>query len=45
MPSVMHTTSGISASMASMMAAAADGGGTKITEAFAPASETACSKN
>jgi len=31
--------------MASMMAAAADGGGTKITEAFAPTSETACSKN
>mmetsp|Transcript_14178 Transcript_14178/g.42043 ORF Transcript_14178/g.42043 Transcript_14178/m.42043 type:complete len:222 (+) Transcript_14178:145-810(+) len=28
MPSVMHTTSGISASMASMMAAAANGGGT-----------------
>lgn len=28
MPSVMHTTRGISASMASMMAAAANGGGT-----------------
>ena len=36
MPSVIHTTSGISAAIASRMAAAASGGGTKITDAFAP---------
>src|SRR5487761_1051847 len=36
MPSVMAITSGIPASAASMMASAAKGGGTKITETFAP---------
>ena len=36
MPSVMQTTSARPASAASMMASAAKGGGTKITEAFAP---------
>ena len=36
MPSVMHTTSGTPASAASMIASAANGGGTKITEALAP---------
>ena len=35
MPSVMQTIRSISASAASMMASAANGGGTKITEAFA----------
>lgn len=35
-PSVMHTISGISASIASRMAAAAAGGGTYITVASAP---------
>lgn len=45
MPSVMQTTSGISASTASRMAAAAPGGGTYITEAVAPVSFTAsCSR-
>src|SRR5579859_1896721 len=37
MPSVMQTTSAIPASAASMMASAANGGGTKITDALAPA--------
>ena len=41
MPSVMHTASASPASAASMMASAANGGGTKITEAFAPVSLTA----
>jgi hypothetical protein len=41
MPSVMQTTSGISASMASMMASAAAGGGTYTTDALAPAFFTA----
>ena len=36
MPSVMQTTSGKPASAASMMASAANGGGTKITDALAP---------
>ena len=40
-PSVMQTISSISASAASMMASAANGGGTKITEAFAPVLSTA----
>ena len=38
MPSVMQTISAIPASAASMMASAANGGGTKITVAFAPVS-------
>ena len=42
MPSVMQTTSGSPASAASMMASAANGGGTKITDALAPVSFTAC---
>lgn len=37
-PSVIHTIKGISASMASMIAEAAAGGGTYITEAVAPVS-------
>ena len=41
MPSVMQTTSGTPASAASMMASAANGGGTKITVALAPVSFTA----
>ncbi len=41
MPSVMQTASGMPASVASMMASAAAGGGTKITDAFAPVSRTA----
>ena len=41
MPSVMQTISSISASAASMMASAANGGGTKITVAFAPVLSTA----
>ncbi len=36
MPSVMQTISGMPASAASMMASAANGGGTKITVALAP---------
>ena len=36
MPSVMQTTSSIPASVASMIASAAKGGGTKMTEALAP---------
>ena len=36
MPSVMQTTSAMPASAASMMASAANGGGTKMTEALAP---------
>ena len=36
MPSVIHTTKGISASIASRIALAAKGGGTNITEALAP---------
>ena len=36
MPSVMQTIRSISASAASMMASAANGGGTKITVALAP---------
>ena len=41
MPSVMQTASGRPASAASMIASAANGGGTKITVAFAPVSRTA----
>ena len=41
MPSVMQTISSISASAASMMASAANGGGTKITVALAPVLSTA----
>ncbi len=41
MPSVMHTTSGMPASAASMIASAADGGGTKMTDALAPVAFTA----
>ena len=41
MPSVMQTASGIPASVASITASAANGGGTKITDAFAPVSFTA----
>ena len=41
MPSVMQTTSGMPASAASMMASAANGGGTKITVALAPVAFTA----
>ncbi len=41
MPSVMHTTSAMPASAASMMASAAKGGGTKMQAAFAPCSRTA----
>src|SRR5262249_55740837 len=41
-PSVMQTMSSISASAASMMASAANGGGTKITVASAEVSLTAC---
>ena len=36
MPSVITTTSGIAASIASMTAAFANFGGTKTTEVFAP---------
>ena len=35
-PSVMHTISSISASAASMIASAANGGGTKITDRIGP---------
>jgi hypothetical protein len=42
-PSVMHTTSGIPAAVASRIASAAKGGGTKITLAFAPWARIACS--
>ena len=41
MPSVMQTTSSTPASAASMTASAANGGGTKITVAFAPVCFTA----
>ncbi len=41
MPSVMQTISSTSASAASMMASAANGGGTKIIEASAPVLSTA----
>ncbi len=41
MPSVMQTTSWTPASAASMIASAANGGGTKITDALAPVSFTA----
>ena len=41
MPSVMQMIRGISASAASRMASAAYGGGTKITDAFAPVDFTA----
>ena len=41
MPSVMQTANGMAASTASMMASAANGGGTKITVALAPVSRTA----
>jgi hypothetical protein len=41
MPSVMQTASGMPASVASMMASAAKGGGTKMTLALAPVSRTA----
>ena len=40
-PSVMHTASAMPASVASMIASAANGGGTKMTVALAPASRTA----
>ncbi len=43
MPSVMQTTRGIPASVASMIASAAPGGGTKITETLAPVLRTASS--
>ena len=36
MPSVMHTTSASPASAASMIASAAKGGGTNMTDALAP---------
>ncbi len=42
-PSVMHTTRGIPASVASMIASAAPGGGTKTTETLAPVLRTASS--
>ena len=41
----MHTTNGISASIASIMAAPATGGGTKITEASASVSALACDRS
>ena len=41
MPSVMHTASGSPASAASITASAANGGGTKITDALAPVARTA----
>ena len=41
MPSVMQTTSAMPASAASMTASAANGGGTKITDALAPVFSTA----
>src|SRR6266851_7671200 len=41
MPSVMQTTSGTHASIASRIASAANGGGTKIIDASAPVSRTA----
>ena len=41
MPSVMHTAKPMPASAASMIASAANGGGTKITDALAPVSLTA----
>ena len=40
-PSVMQTASAMPASAASRIASAAPGGGTKITDAFAPVSFTA----
>ena len=40
-PSVMQTMSGIPASAASMIASAAPGGGTKMTEQLAPVLSTA----
>ena len=43
MPSVMQMIRGISASMASMMESAANGGGTYTTEAVAPVAWTASS--
>src|SRR3954452_22639377 len=43
MPSVMQMTSGRPAAVASRMPSAANGGGTKITETFAPVSFTASS--
>jgi hypothetical protein len=43
MPSVMHAASAIPASAASRIASAAPGGGTKITDAFAPVARTAAS--
>ena len=41
-PSVIHTTNPIPASIASMIAAEAFLGGTKMIEAFAPVCSTAC---
>ena len=41
MPSVMQTSNSTPASAASMIASAANGGGTKMTEALAPVAETA----
>ena len=43
MPSVMQTTNGTSAAVASRIASAANGGGTKIIVTFAPVSRTASS--
>ena len=40
MPSVMQTTRRMPASAASMIASAANAGGTKMTEAFAPVFST-----
>lgn len=44
-PSVIHTTSGISASIDSKMAAPAPDGGTYMTEAVAPVESLACKTN
>ena len=41
-PSVMATISGILTAAASIIASAANGGGTKIMDAFAPVASTAC---
>jgi hypothetical protein len=42
-PSVIAQTNAMPASAASMMASAANGGGTKMIDALAPVSRTACS--
>eukprot|EP01045_Picozoa_sp_COSAG04_P015307 COSAG04_NODE_1200_length_7773_cov_5.364999_8_plen_125_part_00 len=44
-PSVMQTTRGISASIASIIAKPATGGGTKITDASAPVVSFACCRD